>query len=278
MTLYIAAYDTESPDCLEACRKIVEVHRRYEIPGTFFITGKTLEANPTEYRDLLDDPLFEVASHTYSHKMLRDHPFCGPAASEREIREEIFRGRECVERVFARSCVGLRAACGWDRGLKGAPDILRLIDEAGFRYVSTVAWGPDFTLPSPLREPFTYGHQGLADLWEFPGHGWHDNLLKGSHNWGPRRILLFPPLMPETIPDDYIETPEEEFAVNNKPFIDKAIADGMTYVSLIWHPWSLNMFDPGMEMLDVTFGYVRKRGMRTVTFSGLLGELQQATE
>ena len=27
-TRYIAAYDTESPDCLAACRKIVEVHKR----------------------------------------------------------------------------------------------------------------------------------------------------------------------------------------------------------------------------------------------------------
>lgn len=274
MTRYIAAYDTESPACLEACRKIVEVHRRYELPATFFITGKTLEANPTEYRDLLDHPLFEVASHTYSHKMLRDHPFCGPAVSDREIRDEILRGKECVEDVFERRCVGFRAACCWDRGLKGAPDILQLIHEAGFQYVSTVGWGPEFTLPSPLRDPFTYGEEGFPDLWEFPAHGWHENLLKGHNPWGPLRILLFPPLMPEAIPDDYVQTPEEEFAVNNKPFIDKAISDSMTYVSLVWHPWSLNMFDPQMKMLDMTFAYVRKLDMPTVTFSDLLAEVR----
>ena len=37
-TSYIAAYDTESPGCLEACRKIVEVHKRFQMPATFFIT------------------------------------------------------------------------------------------------------------------------------------------------------------------------------------------------------------------------------------------------
>ncbi|MFC1794569.1 polysaccharide deacetylase family protein [Planctomycetota bacterium] len=72
-TRYIAAYDTESPDCLTACRKIVEVHKRFEMPATFFMLGKTLDANPAEYRELLDDPLFEIATHTYSHQMLRDN-------------------------------------------------------------------------------------------------------------------------------------------------------------------------------------------------------------
>jgi len=41
-TRYIAAYDTESPDCLAACCKVVEVHRRFEMPATFFILGNGL--------------------------------------------------------------------------------------------------------------------------------------------------------------------------------------------------------------------------------------------
>jgi peptidoglycan/xylan/chitin deacetylase (PgdA/CDA1 family) len=80
-TRYIAAYDTESPACLAACRKIVEVHKRFEMPATFFILGKTLDANPSEYRQLLDHPLFEIATHTYTHQMLRDNNFCGSAVS-----------------------------------------------------------------------------------------------------------------------------------------------------------------------------------------------------
>jgi len=44
-TVYIAAYDTESPTCLPACRRIVEVHKRLRMPATFFITGRTLEGN-----------------------------------------------------------------------------------------------------------------------------------------------------------------------------------------------------------------------------------------
>lgn len=199
-TAYIAAYDTESPACLQACRRIVEVHKRLEMPATFFITGKTLEANIKEYKELLADPLFEVASHTWSHKMLRENVFCGAAASADEKREEVFRAKELIERVFERPCLGLRAACGFDNGLKGAVDVLKLIREAGLKYVSSLLWGPDYSMPAMIREPFDYGADGFADVWELPGHGWHENLLKNHNGWGPRRLTLWPSPMPEAIP------------------------------------------------------------------------------
>ena len=88
---YIAAYDTEMhdtrrfgpgvPTCLEACRRIVAVHRPYSIPATFFLVGRTLDANPDDFRELLDHPLPEVGSHPYSHRMFRNHPLCRTAAT-----------------------------------------------------------------------------------------------------------------------------------------------------------------------------------------------------
>lgn len=268
MTRYIAAYDTESPKCLAACRKIVEAHHRYDIPATFFITGRTLAANPAEYRDLLNDPLFEIASHTYSHKMLRDHPFCGPAAPEEQIREEIFLGKESIERVFERPCLGIRPGCSFEHGLRGAPDVLRLIHEAGFRYVSSVAWGRDYSLPAPLNQPFAYREDGFPELWELPCHGWHENLLKDHNRWGPRRLTLWPPEMPEAIPSGFITRPEEEFAIN-RVFLERAVSEHLAFVSLIWHPWSLNAFDPDMRMLDLTFTYVRDLGLKPATYAEL---------
>ncbi len=269
MTNYIAAYDTESPNCLAACRKIVDVHLRYEMPATFFIVGRALEVNPDEYRELLDNPLFEIASHTYSHRMLRDHPFCGPAVSEEEKRVEILRGKEIVERVFRRPCLGLRPACAFDNGLKGAADVLQMIQEAGLRYVSSLAWGPDYSLPALLNEPFNYGAEGFPGVWELPAHGWHENLLKDHNRWGPRRLTLWPPEMPEAIPHGFISTPEEEFAVY-RVFLEKAESEGKPFVSLIWHPWSLHAFDPEMKMLELVFGHVRKLGLEPCSYAGLL--------
>jgi len=271
-TRYIAAYDTEAPACLTACRKIVEVHKRFEMPATFFVLGKTLDANPAEYRKLLDDPLFEIASHTYTHQMLRDNEFCGSAVSMDERRKEIFKGKEAVERIFERPCIGMRPGCGFDNALRGEPKVVGLIQEAGFRYVSSLLWGPDYSLPALLRGPFNYGAEGFPDIWELPGHGWHENLLKDHNRWGPRRLTLWPSPFPEAIPEGFCETPADEFKVN-KVFLDKALETDKPFVSLIWHPWSLAKFDPDMRMLELTFAHVRRLRLRPCTYAELYGHI-----
>ena len=276
MTLYIAAYDTESPACLAACRRIVEVHRRHEMPATFFITGSVLEADGHGYGALLDDPLFEIASHTYSHKSLRDHPFCGPAVSPEEIAEDVSEGKRWVEQVFERPCIGVRPGCGFEKGLCGAPEVLQAAAASGFRYVSSMAWGRDYSLPAPLNQPFRYSEDGFPDLWELPAHGWHENLLKDNNRWGPRRLSLWPPQMPEATPLDFVRTPEEEFAVH-RFFLDRAAEESLTFVSLIWHPWSLGRFDPEMRMLELTFRHVRTLGLDAGTYADLLARLSGPT-
>ncbi len=276
MTLYIAAYDVESPACLPACRKIVDVHRRHDLPATFFLVGRVLEADPEEYGQLLGDPLFEVASHTYSHATLRDHPFCGPAVPPERGRDEILRGKAAVEQVFDRPCRGVRPGCSFADGLKGAPHLLEALSEAGLEYASSMAWGRDYSLPAPLNQPFRYEEDGSPELWELPTHGWHDNLLKDRNHLGPRRLTLWPPEMPEAIPPGFLESPDEEFALN-RVFIDRAVADDLTFVSLVWHPWSLNSFDPEMRMLELTFDYVRELGLRTGTYAALLDQVRTAS-
>ena len=270
MTALVVAYDTEKPEeCLAACRKIVAVHRKLEIAATFFVVGKLLESERAPYQRLLRHPeLFEVASHTYSHGMLRDHPICGPALPPEKISQEILRGKELVQEVFEAECVGLRPACSFDVGLSGAPNVLELVRESGMRYVSSQAWGPHYSLPAPLAQAYDYGSEGFGDIWEFPCHGWHENVLKG-HNATPDRLLLWPPLYPDQRLDGYVTTPAEEFAVHQY-FIDRAISEGLEYVSLIWHPWSLNRFDPEMAMLEMVFAYARRKGMPILRFADLL--------
>jgi Polysaccharide deacetylase len=274
VTTYIAAYDTESPGCLAACRTIVAMHRRHQMPATFFIVGKTLEAHSKEYRELLEDPLFEVASHTWSHRMLRDHPWCGPTPGAEGVREEIFRGKQAVENVFERPCVGLRPGCSFVDGLNGAPQVLSWVNEAGFRYVSSQAWGPDYSLPAPLNQPYRYDADGFPNLWEIPCHGWHENLLKNHNRWGARRLTLWPQPWPEAIPAGFLKTPEDEVALN-RVFIERAAHDGLRFVSLIWHPWSLAKFDPEMRMLDQTFTLVKLLGLWPRTYADLYGELSK---
>jgi peptidoglycan/xylan/chitin deacetylase (PgdA/CDA1 family) len=283
MTRYIASYDTERhsaksppPMCLEACRAIVAMHKKHQMPATFFIVGKALESAPEEYRRLLDDPLFEIASHTYSHRMLKDNPICGKQIPPEDRREEIYRAKEVIDKVFkGRNCIGLRPGCSFVDGLKSAADVVKLVKDSGHQYVSSVAWGPDFTLPAPLNQAFTYAEEGFPEIAEYPCHGWHENLLKGNNRaFGsqfakPMRVLSFPPLYPEAVPPGFVKTPEEEFHWNNKVFIDRAVKDKLDYVTLIWHPWSLAWFDPEMKMLDLTFCYVKEQGLKAMTFEQL---------
>ena len=268
MTRYIAAYDTEEPgECLAACRKIRQVHERFDFPATFFIQGTLLEADGPAFRALLGDvPQFEIASHTYSHRMLRDHSSCGPAVEPEACLREIQQGKMLVEQTFGRPCVGMRPGCGFDRGLRGAPWLVRAVADAGFGYISSLLWGPETTMPALLEPPFTYSAEGRPDLWEMPGHGWHENLLKGDNLIGrPQRVLAWPSPFPEAIRLAPVTTPEVEYAMN-RIFVDRAVDLGLPYVSLVWHPWSLARFDPAMTMLDMTFAYVRERGLTPTTF------------
>ena len=269
MTVIVPAYDVEQPGaCLEACRQIARIHRERRIPATFFIVGALLEKEGQAYKELLDEPgLFEIASHTYSHKLFRDHPVCGPAVSPGEIHEEIVRGKELVEEVFGHQCLGVRPGCCFDVGLRGAPSVVAEVAAAGFRYVSSRAWGPHSTLPAPLEQAHTYHEEGHPELWELPCHGWHENVLKG-YNGTPGRVLLWPPLYPELQLAGLVKTPEEEFAVH-RFFTDQALAQDLEYVSLIWHPWSLRRFDFEMHMLELVFDHLANQEMRCVRFEDL---------
>ena len=49
-------------------------------------------------------------------------------------------------------------------------------------------------------------------------------------------------------------------------FPNKAIELGFPYVSLIWHPRSLERFDLEMKMLKLLFAYVQEVGIEATTY------------
>jgi len=202
-----------------------------------------------------------------------DTPRYGKAGPVERYGRELVESKKRIEDVFGRAVIGFRPPVSAPDGLTTAPEALRVLSEAGYRYVSSVAWGPDYSLPAPLTRPFTYAEQGFPKMWELPPCGWHENLLKGNNKIGPVLLLLFPQPMPEAVPTDYVKTPEEEFRYNGKPFLDRGIADGMPQVSFVWHPWSLHAFDPAMAMIDMTFDYVRAQALEWGTFADLLARL-----
>lgn len=125
-------------------------------------------------------------------------------------------------------------------------------------------------MPAPLKQASNYAEDGFPELREFPGHGWHENVLKSETR---RLLLLFSIQFPDAMPPTAIKTAEEEFRFNNKPFIDRAFREELPFVSLVWHPWSLLRFDPAMEMLERTFRYVREENIRGITYEQLHREM-----
>ncbi len=267
MTRYIAAYDTESENCLEAVRRIVPLHEKYEMPATFFLVARLLDGPQAgEYRALLgDNPLFEIASHTYTHMLLRKVRLSPEPGPPEQYEREVVESKRRIEDHFDRPVVGFRMPWGSCEGMRGMPGLLELMDRAGYRYTSSLAWGPDDTMPALLVEPFTYAEDGYPELWEIPPCGWQENVMKSSPGWGMRALQAFPHPVPEANLSGFVRTPEEEFRVH-RIFLDKAVKDKMSNVSLIWHPWSLNRFDSGMKMLDEVFRYVRDHGLAATTY------------
>lgn len=267
MTTYLAAYDTENVSCLAAIRRIVDVHEKFEMPATFFLLTRLLEKDGEEYRKLIaGNPLFEIASHSREHLLLRPHRLCGAPTPAENHESEIVESKRILEDFFEREIVGFRPPVMFWNGFLGAPELQGYCAKAGYRYISSVGWGAHDSLPALPRDPFDYAEEGCPGLWEIPASGWHENLLKGNNKWDPRPIQLYPHPMPEANISGFLNSPREEFDLN-RLFIDRAVGENARHVTLIWHPWSLGRFDPEMKMLELTFDYVRGLDIPTATFA-----------
>ena len=267
MTRYVFAYDLEDPDlCLRAAPRLVELHRRHEVPATFFVLGTVLEMRGAELRRIFgDDPLFDLASHTYSHKLLKDNRVHGPGVGLEELGREIERGIRLVEDVFERPCVGVRSGYGFHGGLRGERERLEVVWDRGARYLSSDLRGPGDCVPGGLGQAYRYDEEGFPDLLELPGHGWHDNVLKGFYP-GPQ--LVWPSIPRWGIPDRIPRTPEEEFAVQ-RVWVDRALALGLDYVSPVYHPHSVYRMSPDCRVVELLMRHAKQEGMAATTYGGL---------
>lgn len=261
MTRYIAAYDTEHMDeCLPGVEALVALHRRLEVPATFFIVGRLLERHGKAFRALLDDPLFDVQSHSWSHQILRDSRAHGPGVSLEEMDREVGEGKRWVEEVFERQCLGFRPGCGFENGFQGCPERLEILRRHGIRFVSADLRGPLDSIPNDLQQAYTYEADGYADLWEIPGHGWHDNVLK----WG-NHITYFPPVYDFAAATRNARTVVECFAQEGR-WIEHAAELGLEYVSLVQHPWSVRRMDPQMATIELLLVRARQLGLEFCTY------------
>lgn len=271
MTRYIAAYDTENPEkCLPAVEQLVALHHRYEIPATFFIVGKLLEKDGPAFKRLLSDPLFDVETHTYSHPILKNSKVHGPAVSLEVMEHEVGEGKRLVDDVFERETVGMRPGCGFENGFCGVPERLDILRRHGVKWASADLRGPDDTIPNDMAQPYRYEQDGYADLWEIPGHGWHDNVLKPWRG----HPTYFPPVYDFALPLRQPTSVAELFGQEGR-WIEHACELGLDFVSLVQHPWSIVHFGHGVAPIELLLVRARQLGMQFDTYSGYYAHLSR---
>lgn len=116
-TTFIANYDTESPSCLEHLEAIVNVHLSHKVPATFFIVSDILnKTNKQRVVRLLDNPLFEVGSHSKSHQLILPHPLNPRTGNPRE---ELIDSKKRLEDIFGRTITGYATPYAYVERFKG---------------------------------------------------------------------------------------------------------------------------------------------------------------
>ncbi len=59
------------------------------MPATLFMTGRWADEYPKEARNIGQDPLFEVANHSYSHYAFTDDCYGLPTVPQERMRAEV---------------------------------------------------------------------------------------------------------------------------------------------------------------------------------------------
>src|SRR2546428_713168 len=169
------------------------LHRELEAPCTFFVCGRTLLHALDALEPLADSELFDIQQHTYSHVVFRDvryRPTGGdveavlPETPHVAIQEELAITSDLIRKYLGRECVGLRTPFGYYRGLRDRPDLLRIVQETGHRYVTSWGRNEQNGNPTPWVQPFTYEEEGFPDLLEIPFPFWLDGIWFDAHAYG----------------------------------------------------------------------------------------------
>ena len=257
---YMAAYDTESVNCIKGVRSIVKQHLKYNVTATFFIVGELLEDKlwASEIKGLLDNPLFDVQSHTYTHYPVFpiDNSVPSPAHKQKVL-DEIKKTNDIIEKVFNKKVIGFRPPGGYADGLGRSLWLLNGLWYEGIQFISSQLTGPNNTVPAPLANPYWNETDVLRPLLELPGHDWHENILKG-HNPG---YVMWPPSVPWGYPVQKPKSAKEEFEVFKKG-IDCVFNSGeYLYYSPIMHPWSIYRFNKEAETIRLILEYIKSIGM-----------------
>ncbi|MEV6418587.1 polysaccharide deacetylase family protein [Streptomyces sp. NPDC051662] len=84
---------------------LIALLRRLEVPSTVFMTGRWAEEYPTQAKAIGEDPLFEIANHSYSHFAFTADCYGLPRVGETKMNEDVQRAFTAFRDAGARNVV-----------------------------------------------------------------------------------------------------------------------------------------------------------------------------
>lgn len=84
---------------------LIALLRRLEVPSTVFMTGRWAEEYPTQAKAIGDDPLFEIANHSYSHHAFTADCYGLPRVGETKMNDDVQRAFTAFHAAGARNVV-----------------------------------------------------------------------------------------------------------------------------------------------------------------------------
>jgi peptidoglycan/xylan/chitin deacetylase (PgdA/CDA1 family) len=219
--------------------KAVPLHRSFGIPCTGFVLGQTLLENIDEFQETAEDPLWNIEQHTFSHRAFRDvEPINetwkrAKGASIDTIYREISQANILIKEIFGRQCKGICAPKGYYNGLRGRPDILKVLQANSIKFVRSYGRNEDDWMPVAFDiQPFWYKEDGYPEILEIPTQGWQDNIWKRNFGWDNKH----------------------GFHAYMKASLDYVVEKQLIW-SIAFHDWSCIRGDPDLDIIKYFFEY-----------------------
>ncbi len=230
--------------------RAADVHRRYKAPCTLFVLGQVLEQNVKHFQKLVNDDIFDIQQHTYSHILLKtvveeenNSVRVFPGGTLEEVAQEVRKTSSLFKKYLNDDCIGLAGPYGYYRGLSDRLDILQILQDAGIRFVRTYARNEHDSQPVSLDvQPFLYEPQGFPEIEEIPAQDWQDCIYRGQRGW-------------EDI---------EGFLSHLKSSLDYVARHDLTW-SACFHDFSSIRDDPEMSIISGLIEQAQKKHVRIMS-------------
>ncbi|MEW1723050.1 polysaccharide deacetylase family protein [Streptomyces sp. NPDC093109] len=84
---------------------LIALLRRLDVPSTVFMTGRWAEEYPTQAKAIGNDPLFEIANHSYSHYAFTADCYGLPVVGKERMADDVRRAFSAFRTAGARNVV-----------------------------------------------------------------------------------------------------------------------------------------------------------------------------